>query len=759
VSVVGPAPAGTLTYSPAAGTVLAAGSNALTVTAAATTDYNSATKSVALVVNQPTPTVTVSDAGGTYRGTAYPATATVNGGAGLENISPTLAYYAGTYTTLASVPTTDGTNSAPTHAGSYTVVATFPGSTDYISASALANFTIAKADPTITVTGYSVPYDGQAHTATGTAKGIVGEALSGLNLTGTTHTAAGICADTWTFTDATGNYSTKAGTVTDSITMPVADAGYILTASGVGVNATGSATVSLPGGLFVDSTSATAITASGAAQVEVGGNLQVAGGVSLSGSARTGTVGHAPPPGDPLAALPTPSLSGLTSRGAATVGGATATTFQPGIYTSITVSGNAHVTLAAGTYIILGGGLTVSGAGSVTGDSTGVFIFNAGSQYNGTTDGGTYGAITLGGSGYVNLKPASSGTYAGILIFQSRTNSKVLNISGAANLTTGTIYAPAAQLAIGGGGTLHDTLVVNSLYVSGAAGAFQLSDAASSAYAVSTNNELVDPILTVAVRDDTGAGLDPVEVADLTASMDYLNAALAQFGVNLSWAPDPATADVHIHFAPTTPEGGFTEGVLGFTTAANDVYFAAGWNLYTGQDPGGIAGGQYDFQTLATHELAHTLGLGESGDPNSVMYEYLAAGTVRRALTDSNLSLINTDADRFMKARTMSTADASNPGIGLPASPGSVGPAMFAVTSLAAIGIADSPAAMTVSRLQAGPPGQTSRGGEVLVGGLGDDLRLGAAGHDLLVGGFVAATAAPAGDPLSDGLRLDGASA
>ena len=31
------------------------------------------------------------------------------------------------------------------------------------------------------------------------------------------------------------------------------------------------------------------------------------------------------------------------------------------------------------------------------------------------------------------------------------------------------------------------------------------------------------------------------------------------------------------------------------------------------------------------------------------MYEYLTPGTVRRTFTDSNLSLINTDADRFMK--------------------------------------------------------------------------------------------------------------
>jgi hypothetical protein len=62
-----------------------------------------------------------------------------------------------------------------------------------------------------------------------------------------------------------------------------------------------------------------------------------------------------------------------------------------------------------------------------------------------------------------------------------------------------------------------------------------------------------------------------------------------------------------------------------------------------------VSAGQYDFQTLAAHELAHTVGLGESIDPNSVMYEYLPTGTARRSFTSGNLTLINTDADRYMK--------------------------------------------------------------------------------------------------------------
>ena len=141
--------------------------------------------------------------------------------------------------------------------------------------------------------------------------------------------------------------------------------------------------------------------------------------------------------------------------------------------------------------------------------------------------------------------------------------------------------------------------------------------------------------------------------------MDYLNQALASFGINLSWAPTGTTPDVTVHFATTTPEGGQADGVLGFTTAQNAVYIVAGWNFYTGSDPGQIGADQFDFTTLATHELAHTLGLGESQDPDSVMYEYLAPGTVRRSFTDDNLTAIDTDSDRFMKVaatRPMATA-------------------------------------------------------------------------------------------------------
>jgi hypothetical protein len=139
--------AGNFTYTPAAGTVLHAGSNqTLSVTFMPTdsTDFTSATAAVQLTVNRATPTVTVTDGGGVYNGSPFPATDSVKGvsgsaGSTLEGVGLTLAYYAG--------PSATGTalSGAPSAAGTYTVVATFVGSTDYTSASATTTFTITPA--------------------------------------------------------------------------------------------------------------------------------------------------------------------------------------------------------------------------------------------------------------------------------------------------------------------------------------------------------------------------------------------------------------------------------------------------------------------------------------------------------------------------------------------------------------------------------------------------------------------------------------
>ena len=79
---------------------------------------------------------------------------------------------------------------------------------------------IARAEATCMVTGYTLEYDRQAHTASGSCTGVAGEELEGLELSGTTHTEIGSYADDpWTFTDSNGNYNEQAGTVDDEITL------------------------------------------------------------------------------------------------------------------------------------------------------------------------------------------------------------------------------------------------------------------------------------------------------------------------------------------------------------------------------------------------------------------------------------------------------------------------------------------------------------------------------------------------------------
>jgi hypothetical protein len=566
--------------------------------------------------------------------------------------------------------------------GSYTIAASFtPTSSFQASSSSLSQSVTAAA--TATSLTYSGQIFGQSTTftakvtaaapSTATPSGNVTftDTTTGATLGTAALSASGVATlSTATLADGTNSvtasYAGTANFQASSLSVQVGEIAsiYVLNTSASGaLSVSGSAAINVPGMVEVDSSSSSAVQLSGAAKVTAAG-IGIVGGSQVTGSASfsvtpTKVAGFT----DPLAALPVPSATGLKTYAAVNIGGVTVETIGPGIYPSISASGSAKLTMTAGIYVIDGGGLVVSGGSSLTG--SGVMIYNAGSNYNGGT-GGTFGGITLS-SGSFSLSPPTSGTYAGISIFQSSDNTKPIAISGAvlANLGGGVVFALAAVMNISGSaqigpaGTPVSPLIVNELVLSGAAGAYQLAQGATPSDAASTSNWITDPVLTVAAEDDTGAGLDPAEVADLGDAMDYLNQALASFGVNLSWAPAGAIPDVTVHFATTTPEGGEADGVLGFTTAQNAVYIVAGWNFYTGSDPGQIGANQFDFTTLATHELAHTLGLGESQDPDSVMYEYLAPGTVRRTFSDDNLTVIDTDSDRFMKVagpRPMATA-------------------------------------------------------------------------------------------------------
>jgi len=210
------------------------------------TNYDDANGDVAIVVSRADATIVVTPYDVTYDGNAHAATGSATGVKGE-------ALYG-----LALSGTTH------TNAGAYNGDAwTFTDVTgNYNNANGAVDDRISKADATIVVTPYDVTYDGVAHTATGTAKGVLDESLAGLDLSGTTHTNAGTYAsDAWTFTDVTGNYNDDAGTVHDNIKKAdalVTVSGYTGVYDAVAHGATGSATgvggVDLSGSLILGAT-------------------------------------------------------------------------------------------------------------------------------------------------------------------------------------------------------------------------------------------------------------------------------------------------------------------------------------------------------------------------------------------------------------------------------------------------------------------------------------------------------------------------
>ena len=235
--------------------------------------------------------------------------------------------------------------------------------------------------------------------------------------------------------------------------------------AGGAVSISGNASINVSGGVYVDSGSSSALSASGNAQIKAA-VIDVHGGVQKSGNASfsPAPVTNAAPLPDPLSGLAGPSTSGLTNYGSYSLSGNSKATIKPGIYTQIAVSGNAALTLAGGTYIILGGGLSVSGNASASG--TGVFIFNTGNNYPGTST--KFGAISFTGNGSVSLSPPATGLYAGISIDQPAANTQALALSGnAITSVSGAIYAPSAQLVESGNARLTAAVIVDTLQLSG----------------------------------------------------------------------------------------------------------------------------------------------------------------------------------------------------------------------------------------------------------------------------------------------------
>jgi hypothetical protein len=213
-------------------------------------------------------------------------------------------------------------------------------------------------------------------------------------------------------------------------------------------------------------------------------------------------------------------------------------------------------------------------------------------------------------------------------------------------------FSPSTGLFYGGNQTLTSQAnnVLNGINTTGDISlvAADASSTGADAPLVTTLAPMSQGTLVVAV--DTGSfAADPnaaAEQAGIDAAIASINQTLASRGVTLQeiQGDDSVIADVHLHLSATSDIGGASNGVLGVTEmAGQEVTIITGWNYYFGSDPTGIAAGQYDFQSVVSHELGHSIGLGHSTDSTSVMYPYLDTQQIHRTLTAADLAFLDSD--------------------------------------------------------------------------------------------------------------------
>jgi Flp pilus assembly protein TadG len=198
------------------------------------------------------------------------------------------------------------------------------------------------------------------------------------------------------------------------------------------------------------------------AAITTGGSTLTASAFSIvGGTSGEGFVGEmhtgADPQPDPLRKLPEPKMSDYSeqsngpkhySNGNRTIG--------PGVYHGgITITGQANVTMLPGIYYMDGGGFSFGGQGSLT--ANGVMIFNAPKSSSDNI------SLSGSGGGSVNLTPPTSGAYKGLTLFQARSATNAMNISGNGGFyVTGTFYTAGSLMNVTGNGDAQ----IGSQYIS-----------------------------------------------------------------------------------------------------------------------------------------------------------------------------------------------------------------------------------------------------------------------------------------------------
>jgi hypothetical protein len=267
----------------------------------------------------------------------------------------------------------------------------------------------------------------------------------------------------------TGTMAVAARTVARGISSPSSPAILLLDPSmpkALQDTANGNITVT-GGSIVVDSNNVQAGYLTGSGNVSAP-NINIYGNYATSSSGRfVGTVqtGVAPTP-DPLSNLPVPDPTTLTVQSTSNyqISSSGNYTLQPGVYQGgIAINGPSPgtVTLMPGIYYMQGGGFSDSGGLNLTG--SGVMIYNA-PVHNSES-------VKLTANGSLTLSPPTSGPYKGIAIFQARSATAAVDITGNGSMNlTGTIYAAGANIdltANGGANSIGSQIIADSMTVTG----------------------------------------------------------------------------------------------------------------------------------------------------------------------------------------------------------------------------------------------------------------------------------------------------
>jgi hypothetical protein len=192
--------------------------------------------------------------------------------------------------------------------------------------------------------------------------------------------------------------------------------------------------------------------------------------------------------------------------------------------------------------------------------------------------------------------------------------------------------------ALSDGSTWSKTIVLST---TGSTFSLVIDGATSSSI---TAGALLAGDLTVYI-DNSNGQFTSDEQARILDAVAGIEALVSPYGANI-YLVDASVGDdanIVLEMSPTSAVGGEADGVLGCTTDSGLVTLIDGWSWYAGADPAAVGAQQYDFQTVATHELGHVLGLGHSTGSTSVMYPNLGTGEIRRDMVAADLNVPDSD--------------------------------------------------------------------------------------------------------------------